>query len=161
MLRGVQPCVFSCADSRTRVVSAARQDASHLFSTQQPKEIEGTLRSVINVEACGASGPEIVFQATSAEVSTSLEWRGGGWRKSGADALTWASLLQMVRALAKTPRPYGTVLGTEVFSLGIINSDTDFRQFVDYANLTGLDMALVQDSYKSVPLPRSFLCAKP
>lgn len=66
--------------------------------------------------------------------------------------LTWVSSLQMIRALAKTPRPYGTVMATEIFGLGIINSDTDFRQFVDYANLTGLDMALVQDSYKSVTL---------
>lgn len=45
------------------------QDASFLFTTQQPAEIEGTLRSVINLEACGQGGPEIVFQATSEEVS--------------------------------------------------------------------------------------------
>lgn len=44
------------------------QDASHLFITQQPPEIEGTIRSVINLEACGTAGPEIVFQATSEEV---------------------------------------------------------------------------------------------
>lgn len=52
----------------------------------------------------------------------------------------------MIRALAKAPRPYGTVMATEIFSTGIILSDTDFRQFVDYGNLTGLDMALVQVS---------------
>lgn len=54
----------------------------------------------------------------------------------------------MIRALGRTPRPYGTVLATEVFSTGLILSDTDFRQFVKYGNLTGIDMALVQDSYK-------------
>lgn len=54
----------------------------------------------------------------------------------------------MIRALAKTPRPYATTLASEIFATGVINSDTDFRQFVEYGNLTGLDMALVQDSYK-------------
>ncbi|KAL8286292.1 hypothetical protein RQP46_004780 [Phenoliferia psychrophenolica] len=94
------------------------QDASHLFITQH--SIRDTIRSVINLEACGVGGPEIVFQATSTE---------------------------MIHALAKTPRPYGTVLATEVFSSGLIMSDTDFRQFAQYGNLTGLDMALVQNSY--------------
>ncbi|KAM0793486.1 hypothetical protein ACM66B_000927 [Microbotryomycetes sp. NB124-2] len=94
------------------------QDASHLFITQHP--LKDSVRAVINLEACGVAGPEIVFQATSEE---------------------------MIRALAKTPRPYATVLASEIFSTGLILSDTDFRQFAEYGNLTGLDMAIVQNSY--------------
>ncbi|ORY69282.1 hypothetical protein BCR35DRAFT_319080 [Leucosporidium creatinivorum] len=94
------------------------QDASHLFITQHP--LKDSIRAVINLEACGVGGPEIVFQATSEE---------------------------MIRALARTPRPYGTVLASEIFATGLILSDTDFRQFAEYGNLTGLDMALVQNSF--------------
>lgn len=58
------------------------QDASHLFITQH--ELKNTLvyirslrldtenhriRTVINVEACGTAGKEIVFQATNEQVS--------------------------------------------------------------------------------------------
>lgn len=86
------PQVFNSAEE-------SLQDASHLFITQHP--LKDSIRAVINLEACGVGGPEIVFQATSDE---------------------------MIRALAKTPRPYATVLANEIFSTGIILSDTDFRQ---------------------------------
>ncbi|KAF8315143.1 hypothetical protein DL93DRAFT_2166855 [Clavulina sp. PMI_390] len=94
------------------------QDGSHLFSTQH--EWAPTSRAVINLEAAGVSGPELLFQATSEE---------------------------MIEAYSKVPWPYGTVLANDVFSSGIILSDTDFRQFQEYGNLTGLDMAIVGDSY--------------
>lgn len=42
------------------------QDASHLFITQHP--LRKTVKSVINLEACGVAGSEIVFQATSDEM---------------------------------------------------------------------------------------------
>lgn len=58
------------------------QDCSHLFITQQPKEIEGTIRAVVNLESAGMGGQEIVFQATSEEVSA-LE-RGG--ERAGGEA---------------------------------------------------------------------------
>lgn len=58
---------------------------------------------MINLEACGTDGKEIVFQATSPE---------------------------MIRALAKTPSPYATIIASEIFKTGLIASDTDFRQFV-------------------------------
>ncbi|KEI41749.1 uncharacterized protein L969DRAFT_15765 [Mixia osmundae IAM 14324] len=95
------------------------QDASHLFITKHP--LRHSIRAVINLEACGVAGPEILFQATSTK---------------------------MVQAYSHVPYPYATVIASEIFSSGIILSDTDFRQFETYGNLTGLDMALVQDSYK-------------
>ncbi|KAI8985766.1 hypothetical protein BD414DRAFT_462425 [Trametes punicea] len=94
------------------------QDGSHLFSTQHP--VANTVRAAINLEAAGTTGPELLFQATSE---------------------------QMVRAYAKVPRPYGSIIANEVFSSGIILSDTDFRQFELYLNVTGLDMAVVGNSY--------------
>ncbi|KAN0062740.1 hypothetical protein ACQY0O_004935 [Thecaphora frezii] len=96
------------------------QDASHLYITQHA-ETKDTVRAVVNLEACGTSGPELLFQATSNE---------------------------MIEAYSKVPHPFGTVLANDVFSTGLILSDTDFRQFVEYGNgLTGLDMALVGNSY--------------
>ncbi|WAR57984.1 hypothetical protein PtB15_5B214 [Puccinia triticina] len=53
----------------------------------------------------------------------------------------------MIEAYSKVPRPFGSVIATEVFRTGLIASDTDFRQFVQYGNLTGLDMAIMQNSY--------------
>ncbi|RPD64072.1 hypothetical protein L226DRAFT_544758 [Lentinus tigrinus ALCF2SS1-7] len=94
------------------------QDGSHLFSTQHP--IANTVRAAINLEAAGTTGPELLFQATSE---------------------------QMIKAYAKVPRPYGSVIANEIFSSGIILSDTDFRQFQLYLNVTGLDMAVVGNSY--------------
>ncbi|KAI9062799.1 hypothetical protein FKP32DRAFT_1629419 [Trametes sanguinea] len=94
------------------------QDGSHLYSTRHPTA--KTVRAAINLEAAGTTGPELLFQATSE---------------------------QMVKAYAKVPRPYGSVIANEIFSSGIILSDTDFRQFELYLNVTGLDMAVVGNSY--------------
>ncbi|TCD68032.1 hypothetical protein EIP91_011643 [Steccherinum ochraceum] len=94
------------------------QDGSHLYSTQHPTA--QSVRAVINLEACGTTGPELLFQATSEE---------------------------MIQAYSRVPRPFGTVIANEVFSSGVIMSDTDFRQFELYLNVTGLDMAVVGNSY--------------
>jgi Zn-dependent M28 family amino/carboxypeptidase len=94
------------------------QDASHLFSTQHP--IAHTIRAFINLEAAGNQGAELLFQATSEE---------------------------MIRAYSKVPRPFGTVIANEVFSSGVLLSDTDFRQFEQYLNVPGLDMAIIGNSY--------------
>ncbi|KAF8625164.1 hypothetical protein AX15_005531 [Amanita polypyramis BW_CC] len=94
------------------------QDGSHLFSTQHP--IAPTVRAVINLEAAGTTGRELLFQASSE---------------------------QMIQAYAHVPRPFGTILANEIFSSGVILSDTDFRQFEQYLNVTGLDMAVVGNSY--------------
>lgn len=96
------------------------QDASHLYMTQH-NETNGAVRAVVNLEACGVSGPTLLFQATD-------------------DAL--------ITAYGQVPHPFGTVLASDVFSSGVIMSDTDFRQFVEYGNgLPGLDMAIVGSSY--------------
>lgn len=94
------------------------QDGSHLFATQHP--IRHTVRAAVNLEAAGTEGPELLFQATSE---------------------------QMIQAYSHVPKPSGTVVANEIFTSGIIMSDTDFRQFELYLNVTGLDMAVVGHSY--------------
>ncbi|KAG8877791.1 hypothetical protein FRC20_010042 [Serendipita sp. 405] len=94
------------------------QDASHLFSTQHPWA--QTVRTVMNLEAAGSKGPELLFQATSEE---------------------------MVWVYQGVPYPYGTVLANDIFSSGVLMSDTDFRQFDQYLLTPGIDMAVVGHSY--------------
>ena len=89
------------------------------------------MRAVVNLEAAGTAGREILFQATSE---------------------------QMIDAYSHVPRPYGTIFAHEIFSSGIILSEyvaqymsnlsysrfysTDFRQFELYLNITGLDVSV-------------------
>ncbi|KIJ96005.1 hypothetical protein K443DRAFT_134254 [Laccaria amethystina LaAM-08-1] len=94
------------------------QDGSHLYSTQH--STAPTVRAAINLEAAGTTGRELLFQATSEE---------------------------MIKAYSQVPRPYGTTFANDIFSSGIILSDTDFRQFETYLNVTGLDMAIIGNSY--------------
>ncbi|KAF7291994.1 Peptide hydrolase [Mycena indigotica] len=94
------------------------QDASHLFSTQH--EIAHTVRAVINLEAAGTTGKELLFQATSEE---------------------------MVQAYSQVPRPFGTIFANDIFNSGVLLSDTDFRQFEEYLDVPGLDIAIVGNSY--------------
>ena len=70
------------------------QDGSHLYSTQDPSA--STVRAVINLEAAGTTGPELLFQATSE---------------------------QMIDAYSRVPRPFGTVMANEIFSSGILLSE--------------------------------------
>lgn len=95
------------------------QDASHLFITSNHTTVP-SIKAVINLEACGVSGPELLFQAGSDE---------------------------MVKAYSKAPHPFGTILANDVFRTDILLSDTDYRQFVEYGGVTGLDMAIVGNSY--------------
>jgi len=96
------------------------QDASHMYMTQE-NTTSPSVRAVVNLEACGTRGPTLLFQATDAA---------------------------LISAYGRVPHPFGTVLASDVFSSGVIMSDTDFRQFVQYGNgLPGLDMAVVGTSY--------------
>ncbi|WWC94440.1 hypothetical protein V866_001285 [Kwoniella sp. B9012] len=94
------------------------QDGSHLYSTQHPTRHQ--VRAMINLEAAGSTGGALLFQATSKE---------------------------MIEAYSHSPHPRGTVIAADVFSSGIIMSDTDFVQFEKYLGVSGLDMATVGHSY--------------
>ncbi|KAJ3060776.1 hypothetical protein HDU98_003262, partial [Podochytrium sp. JEL0797] len=95
------------------------QDASHAFSMFHP--LAKTVRTFINLEAMGNSGKEVLFQANS---------QG------------------LVEAYARSVRrPHGTASSNDLFSSGLIMSDTDYRQFVDYGSMLGIDMAIYQNSY--------------
>lgn len=94
------------------------QDGSHLYSTQH--ETAKEVRAVINLEAAGTTGGALLFQATSKE---------------------------MVEAFSHAPHPRGTVVAADVFASGVLMSDTDFVQFEQYLNVSGLDMAVVGHSY--------------
>ncbi|CAO3581620.1 unnamed protein product [Absidia cylindrospora] len=83
-------------------------------------ELKDSIKSVVNIDACGTTGREILFQANSRE---------------------------MIEAYKQAPYPHGTVMANDVFRTGLILSDTDFRQFVQYGNLTGIDMAIYKNSY--------------
>ena len=94
------------------------QDGSHLYSTQHPTAKD--IRAAINLEAAGTTGGALLFQATSKE---------------------------MIEAFSVVPHPRGTVIAADVFASGIMISETDFNQFQQYLNVSGLDMAIVGHSY--------------
>ncbi|KAG0297225.1 hypothetical protein BGZ96_007283 [Linnemannia gamsii] len=93
------------------------QDASHSFINNHP--LRKYVKAVINLEGCGTTGPEILFQANSRP---------------------------MIEAYSQVPYPHATVLANDLFATGVLLSDTDYRIFVQ-ENLTGLDMAVYKNSY--------------
>ncbi|KAG0258375.1 hypothetical protein BGZ95_004990 [Linnemannia exigua] len=93
------------------------QDASHSFINNHP--LRQNVKAVINLEGCGTTGPEILFQANS---------------------------LPMIKAYSQVPYPHATVLANDLFATGVLLSDTDYRIFVQ-ENLTGLDLAVYKNSY--------------
>ena len=96
----------------------ALQMASKGFITQHP--LASTVRTVLNLDTAGIDGPEILFQ-------------NGGvkWLRAYREAAV---------------HPHGSSLGADFFKTGIIQSDTDYRIFVDQ-NITGLDWAFYHESY--------------
>jgi Peptidase family M28 len=75
----------------------------------------------LNLEAMGSKGKEILFQANSP---------------------------YLVKKYANVPRPHASSLSNDIFATGLLMSDTDFRQFLEYGNLIGLDFAIYQNSYQ-------------
>eukprot|EP00111_Clytia_hemisphaerica_P010210 TCONS_00029844-protein len=78
---------------------------------------------VINLEAAGSGGREFVFQ-TGPEHPWILE--------------TYAKAAKY---------PYTSVVAQEIFQSGVIPSDTDFRVFVQYGGLVGIDFAFINNGY--------------
>ncbi|XP_029654644.2 endoplasmic reticulum metallopeptidase 1-like [Octopus sinensis] len=101
--------------------------ASHGFITKHPwfKDVRG----VVNLEASGSGGNQY--------------YSGPG--------TSW--LLYLYRD--SVPYPYGTAAGQDLFQSGLIPSDTDYRIFRDYGNVsgcffysfTGLDLAFFTNGY--------------
>lgn len=112
-----------------RVISQLPYSLQHsvvfLFNSSEEFELNGAhqfitkhmwaneVRAVINMDSCGTGGREVLFQST---------------------AYPW--LMNLYKQNAK--HPTASVLGDELFKMGIIPSDTDFRIFRDFGNLRGV-----------------------
>ncbi|XP_049877297.1 endoplasmic reticulum metallopeptidase 1-like, partial [Pectinophora gossypiella] len=94
---------------------------SHAFITQHPWA--RSVRAFVNIEACGAGGREVLFQA--------------GPRQP------WI----MEVYAATVPRPYASSVAQELFESGTIPADTDFRIFRDFGKLSGVDLAWSTNGY--------------
>ncbi|KAH8348253.1 hypothetical protein KR084_005821 [Drosophila pseudotakahashii] len=95
--------------------------ASHGFITQH--KWASNCKAVINLDSAGGGGSDIVFQ-------------------SGPNS-PW--LVEYYKKSAK--HPLATTMAEEIFQTGILPSDTDFRIFVKYGNLIGLDIAQFINGY--------------
>ncbi|KAH8418650.1 hypothetical protein KR222_008447, partial [Zaprionus bogoriensis] len=95
--------------------------ASHGFITQH--KWAPNCKAVINLEGAGGGGREILFQT-----GPSHPW-----------------LVEYYKKTAK--HPFATTLAEEIFQAGLIPSDTDYRIFVQYGNIPGLDIVQSINGY--------------
>eukprot|EP00762_Andalucia_godoyi_P003285 ANDGO_06634.mRNA.1 Putative endoplasmic reticulum metallopeptidase 1-B len=96
---------------------------AHAFSTGflGTEKLNITTVAFMNLEAAGAGGKETLFQV--------------GPHATGL----------LMNAYGKVPYPHGNSIGSDVFRF--VPSDTDFRIFRDYGNLSGIDMAYSANGY--------------
>ncbi|XP_060093352.1 endoplasmic reticulum metallopeptidase 1 [Heteronotia binoei] len=95
--------------------------ASHGFITQH--HWTKSIRAFINLEAAGVGGKELVFQ-TGPE---------NPW------------LVQAYISAAK--HPFACIVAQEIFQMGIIPAETDFRIYRDFGNIPGIDLAFIENGY--------------
>ncbi|KAH8418640.1 hypothetical protein KR222_008079, partial [Zaprionus bogoriensis] len=95
--------------------------ASHGFITQQ--KWAPNCKAVINLEGAGSGGREILFQS-----GPSHPWLATYYKESAK-------------------HPFATTLAEEIFQAGLIPSDTDYRIFVQYGNIPGMDLAQMINGY--------------
>ena len=95
--------------------------ASHGFVSQHKWAKD--VKTFINLEAAGSGGKETLFQSGPGNI--------------------W-----MLKHYKNVNRPFAQSAGEEIFQSGLIPSDTDFRIFRDFGNMTGFDFAHASKGYR-------------